>query len=117
MKGKLNNRFFHEWCDALIQCNDNKGLKYVLPVIINKLHDMRTVQVRLDTRIAPTKRDVNGLLLITLLSIPMLYILNNSWYETLVNSLLGKLVITIVVIVCIASYVYASFVLKPEEYL
>jgi hypothetical protein len=117
MKSKLNNRFFHEWCDTLIQCNDNKTLKYVPLSIINKLHDMRTVQVRLDTKIAPTKRDVNGLLLVTLLSVPTIYILNNAWYESLVNSLIGKLVVTIVVIICIGGYIYSSFVLKPEEYL
>ena len=43
MKQQIDNEVFHEWCDSLILCQNDRSLKSTLTPIVNKLSDMRVV--------------------------------------------------------------------------
>lgn len=40
LKRNLDNGFFHEWCDTLILCQNDRELMYVLPTIVEKMSDI-----------------------------------------------------------------------------
>lgn len=48
MKQHIDNEVFHEWCDSLILCQNDRSLKSTLTPIVNKLSDMRVVNADLE---------------------------------------------------------------------
>ena len=51
LKDKLDNKFFRDWCDTLIQCQHDRELKFVLMSHIEKMADVKKIQDELETKI------------------------------------------------------------------
>ena len=49
LRDKVDDEIFREWCDALIQCQDDRTLKDTLLPIVGKLTDVRIVNNELKT--------------------------------------------------------------------
>lgn len=93
LKNKYNNRLWREWCDMLIQCSDNKELKFVLPVIVDKISDVIKVQSEVDTMIFPEAAHFRTIFVIAVLFLPIVYMVQKTWFLGLVGNTVGKLVI------------------------
>jgi hypothetical protein len=95
MKLKTDNIYFSDWCDILIQCQDDRELKYVLPSIVAKLNSVKKIQVELDTVMYDIYKEYLYVAAIVILNIPLMYIINAEWARILFGTPIGKLAVAI----------------------
>lgn len=116
LKGKLYSAVFDEWLDALIACQEDKTLKTTLIPIVNKLSDMRLVSADLDYLLyAPVKEFITMAVLL-IGNIPLIYVLNKSWFHTLVYTIPGKFILAVCALVIFISTAAVIRLTKPIEY-
>lgn len=116
MKRKINNDIFHEWCDALISCQEDSALKTTLQPIVKKLSNIRIVTVELDNMLyAPLKEHVTMCLLV-LMNIPLMYFLNKQWYDILMHHMPGKIMLAINIAVVFISSIAVIRLSQPIKY-
>ena len=116
MKAQLENAVFREWCDALIACQIDRNLKTTLTPIVSKLSDMRVVNGELENMVFEPRKEFISMQLLVVGNIPLLYFLNKDWYNALMHTPLGQIILAI----CFAAtFISAAFVIKltqPIEY-
>lgn len=116
MKAQLENAVFREWCDALIACQIDRNLKTTLTPIVSKLSDMQVVNGELENMVFEPRKEFISMQLLVIGNIPLLYFLNKDWYNALMHTPLGQIILAI----CFAAiFISASFVIKltqPIEY-
>ncbi len=95
LKTKIDNDVFHEWCDALIQCQSDRNLKSTLTPIVTKLSDVRTVNTELELMLAEPRKEFIIMAMLVVATIPILYFLNKDWYEVLMHTGTGKIVLAV----------------------
>lgn len=113
LKLKIGNRIFKEWCDVLIQCCDNKELKYVLPLVVDKIDEVITVQTELDTKTSKETNGIRTLFIFDVLTLPFMFLIERDWYTAITTNPIGKLVIAFAFALCLCSLIYSIKVLKP----
>ena len=57
LKKKVDDEIFREWCDALLQCQDDSTLKDTLQPIVAKLTDVRIVNTELSSMMAAVRME------------------------------------------------------------
>lgn len=116
MKPRIDNQVFHEWCDAIAACQYDRSLKTTLTPIVGKLSDMRIVNTELEYQVAEPRKEFIIMALLVVGNVPIMYFLNQSWYHTLMHTVVGQVVLA----VCAATiFISTSFVIrltKPIEY-
>lgn len=116
IKEQLENAVFREWCDALIACQIDRNLKTTLTPIVSKLSDMRVVNGELENMVFEPRKEFISMQLLVVGNIPLLYFLNKDWYNALMHTPLGQIILAI----CFAAiFISAAFVIKltqPIEY-
>lgn len=116
MRGQIDNAVFREWCDALIACQFDRGLKSTLTPIVSKLSDMRVVNGELENMVFEPRKEFITMQVLVLANIPLMYFLNKDWYHTLMHTIVGQIVLAI----CFtAMFISMAFVIKftqPIEY-
>lgn len=116
MKIKIDNSIFHEWCDAIIACQDDGALKSTLTPIVKKCSNIRIVSVRLDSLLyAPVKEYITMVTLLVL-NVPLMFFLNKSWFHILLFETPGKIVLAVCSMVILASAIGVIRISKPIEY-
>jgi len=116
LKEKVDSPVFHEWVNAVIDCQEDKNLKSTLIPIVSKLSDMRIVSAELDYLLFEPVKEFISMAVLLVGNIPLMYFLNRDWYDTLMTNTLGKVVLAIcgtILFVSIAGVVRLS---KPIEY-
>jgi Flp pilus assembly protein TadB len=116
MKSRINNEVFREWCDNLIECQDNITLKRTLQPITARLSDIRIVNAELDTLIMNPRREFFMMLFMTITNIPMLYFVNREWGLILFQTFIGQIVLGIIAIICITTTILCFKYTQPLEY-
>ena len=116
LKGEINNEVFHEWCDSLILCQNDRSLKSTLTPIVNKLSDMRVVNADLEYMVTGPRKEFITMALLVIGNIPLLYMLNKAWYNSLMNTIPGQIILAVS---AVGIFVAAAIVIKltkPIEY-
>ena len=72
MRGRIDNRYWRDWCDVLIQCQRDRQLRFALPGIVSRLGEMRRSQMETDTAIRKQIGDYIITVLLVLGSIPLM---------------------------------------------
>jgi Flp pilus assembly protein TadB len=116
MKNSINNEVFHEWCENLIECQDNITLKHTLQPITSRLADIRVVNVELSTMLMNPRREFLIMMLMTIGNFPMLLLLNRDWGIVLFNTMVGQIVLGITAIVCIITTILCFKFTQPIEF-
>lgn len=116
LKSKVDNEIFAEWCDSLISCQDDRSLKVTLLPIVSKMTDVRLVNEELKIMIASARTQYFGMTMMSLLSIPGMYLLNKDWFFTLVSTDPGKIVLGIMFLVFFITLVLLNKFSKPIQY-
>ena len=93
MRGKTDNAYFGDWCDILIQCQDDRELKYALPSIVAKLNNVKKIQLELDTAMYDIYKEYLYVLGIVVLNLPLMFLINAEWAEILFGTPIGKLTV------------------------
>lgn len=116
MKQHIDNEVFHEWCDSLILCQNDRSLKSTLTPIVNKLSDMRVVNADLEYMVTSPRKEFITMALLVIGNIPLLYMLNKAWYNSLMNTIPGQIILAVS---AVGIFVAAAIVIKltkPIEY-
>ena len=116
LKSEINNEVFHEWCDNLIECQDNITLKKTLQPITAKLSNIRIVNAELHNMLISPRREHIMMVFILLANYPILYFLNADWFDVLINTFVGQLVNCIVAVVVIVTVALAYRYTQPIQY-
>ena len=116
LKNEINNEVFHEWCDSLIECQDNVTLKTTLQPITARLSDIRIVNAELRNMLISPRREHIMMVFILLANYPILYFLNADWFAVLMDTFVGQIVNCIVATVVIVTVVLAYKYTQPIEY-
>lgn len=116
LRERINNQIFGEWCDCLIQCQDDRNMKMSLMPIVNKLTDVRIVNNELQTMLAEPKKEYWMMVLMVVANIPLLYILNRDWFHALIYTLPGKIVLAVCGVVIAVTSVSMMKYTRPLAY-
>lgn len=116
LKSMVDNEIFAEWCDTLIQCQDDRTLKDTLLPIVAKLTDVRIVNSELKTMLSSARNEYWFMVALVVGNIPLLYLLNKDWFHTLLFTTPGKLVCGICGTVILITALFMMKFTKPVEY-
>ncbi len=116
LRGRVDNQVYREWCDGLIQCQDDRNLKTSLMPIVNKLTDIRLVNNELQTILSEPKKEYWMMVCLVIGNIPLLYLLNKEWFHSLMDSLPGKIVLAASGVVIAVTAVFMTKYTRPLEY-
>lgn len=116
LKGQIDNAVFHEWCDALTSCQQDRNLKTTLTPIVSKLSDMRVVNGELENMVFEPRKEFIIMAILVIGNIPLLYFLNQDWYHTLMYTLMGQIVLSICAAVIFLSTAFVIKLTQPIEY-
>ena len=116
LKEKVNNSIFAEWCETLIACQDDRTLKDTLMPIVTKLTDVRIVNNEIKGMLSSARIEYYMMAGMAVGNIPLLYFLNKDWFNALMFTTLGKLVLAICGLVIIVTAVLMLRFTKQIEY-
>lgn len=116
LKGRIENDVFEEWCDALCDCQYDRSLKTTLTPIVSKLSDMRIVNAELELLVTEPRKEFITMVILVIGNIPLMYFLNRSWYETLMYSVMGQMILAFSAALIFVSTACVVRLTKPLEY-
>lgn len=116
MRNQIDNAVFHEWCDAMMNCQFDRSLKSTLTPIVTKLSDMRVVNGELENLVFGPRKEFISMQVLMLCNIPLLYFLNKDWYNTLMHSVPGQIVLAICFVIMFVSMAFVVKLTQPIEY-
>lgn len=116
LKEKIDDEIFAEWCDTLIQCQDDRTLKDTLQPVVAKLTDVRIVNSELKTMLSSVRNEYWMMVALVVGNIPLLYFLNRDWFKTLMFSTPGKIVLGICGTVILITALFMMKFTKPISY-
>lgn len=116
LKKKVDDEIFREWIDTLILCQDNQEMKDTLQPIISKLTDVRIVNSELNTMMSSVRTEYYTMVGLVVGNIPLLYVLNKDWFQTLIFETPGKIVLGLCGMVIIITYFFMLKFTKPIEF-
>ena len=116
LKEKISYTIFEEWCETLQSCQNDRTLKDTLMPVVAKFTDVRLVNSSLKTMLAEARREYYLMVLMVLCNIPLLYCLNRDWYNALMHTMLGKIVLAVCGTVILVTALLMHRITKPVEY-
>jgi len=116
LRTKIDNEVFREWCDALCDCQHDRSLKVTLTPIVSKLSDMRIVNGELEYLVFEPRKEFIIMVIFVIGNIPLMYLLNKSWYDTLMHTPLGQIILAISAALIFISTACVLKLTKPIEY-
>lgn len=116
LRGASSNYIFREWCDALLSCQDDRTQKTTLLPIVSKFTDVRQVNGDLLTMIISPRSEYFTMAALVILNYPLIYLLNKEWFSVLVDTVAGKAVTAVIVLVLLVTAFAMFKITKPIEY-
>lgn len=115
MRERIDNRYWRDWCDVLIQCQRDKQLRYALPGIVSRLGEMRRIQMETDTTIRKQISDYIITVMIVLGAIPLMGAMMPEWYAMLTTTVAGKITLAVVLAAILATAIWVARLYRPVE--
>ena len=116
LKEKVNNSIFREWCDTLIACQDDRTLKDTLMPIVGKLTDVRLANGEIKAMLGAARIEYYMMAGMVVANIPLLYILNKDWYNALMLTTFGKIILALCGMAILVTFIFMTRFTKPIEY-
>lgn len=116
LKEKINHTVFHEWCDTAIACQDDRTLKDTLMPVVAKLTDIRLVNSEVRGIMTAARTEYCMMAAMVAANLPILYVLNREWYQVLVGTMAGKLVLGFCGMTILVTALMMLRYTKPIEY-
>jgi tight adherence protein B len=115
MKDKIDNRYWRDWVDVLMQCQRDRQLRFVLPGIVGRLGEMRRVQMETDTAVQKQMSNYIITVLIVLGSIPLMGAMMPDWYSMLTTTPVGKITMAAILATVFVTSVWVAQLYRPVE--
>ena len=116
LKGKIENDVIMEWVEPLKSCLNDRSLKTTLTPIVAKLSDMRIVNAELEYLVFEPRKEFITMVVLAVGNIPLLYFLNQSWYDTLMHTIPGQIMLAVTGAIIFVSTACVIKLTKPIEY-
>ncbi|MBO4869581.1 MAG: hypothetical protein J5585_07710 [Clostridia bacterium] len=116
LRDKIDDDIFREWVDTLIRCQDDRTLKDTLQPIVEKLGDVRRVNVELSTTLASARNEYLMMAFLLVGNVPLLWLLNKDWFNTLLFTTSGKAICGLCGFVILITAILMRKYTKPIEY-
>ena len=116
LRDRIDNDIFAEWCDTLIACQDDRTLNDTLLPIVSKLTDVRIVNNELKTMLDAVRNEYLTMVLLVVGNIPLIYALNKDWFNSLMFSTPGKIVLAVCGMTILITAMFMMKFTKPIEY-
>ena len=116
LRERIDNDIFAEWCDTLIACQDDRTLNDTLLPIVSKLTDVRIVNNELKTMLDAVRNEYLTMVLLVVGNIPLIYALNKDWFNSLMFSTPGKIVLAVCGMTILVTAMFMMKFTKPIEY-
>lgn len=111
---KMNNKYFSEWIDILCLSQEKSGdYRFILPAVVQSMNDAKRLQIEADTVMMTVWKEYFTSILLSFSIIPLLRWSNDVWFEILVGSFIGKLLIIIMLIMTLISAFITLKINKP----
>ena len=115
MSDKMQDGIFKEWVLALVRCQDDRTLKDTLLPIVARLSDVRRINTELSGILRDAKNEYLMMVLLVAGNIPLLYLLNRDWFNTLIYTTPGKAVTGICGAVILVTFILMKKYTKPVK--
>lgn len=115
MSDKTQDGIFKEWVLALVRCQDDRTLKDTLLPIVARLSDIRRINTELSGILRDAKNEYLMMVLLVVGNIPLLYLLNRDWFNTLIYTMPGKAVTGICGAVILITFILMKKYTKPVK--
>ena len=116
LKNAINNDTYKEWVDGIIASEEDYNLKATLPNITNKFSDMRIINNELQTKMFEPLRNYMILVVLTIFTIPILFLFNGEAVINYLSITIGKIELSLIFIVIIITTAKVFNELRPAEY-
>ena len=116
LKNAVNDAVYREWVDGIMASEEDYNLKATLTNITNKFTDMRILNNELSTKMITPLRDYLMMVALTIGSIPMYAVFSTQAVIDYLNMTIGKIQLTVVLIIIIILSSKVAKELKPTEY-
>ena len=116
LKLRIENEVFREWCDAIAACQYDRSLKTTLTPIVGKLSDTRIVSAELEYLVFEPRKEFIIMVILVAGNIPLMYFLNKSWYDTLMHTAVGQIILAVCAAAVFISTAFVIRLTKPIEY-
>lgn len=116
LRDKVDDDVWKEWCDSLISCQDDRTLKNTLLPVVSKLTDVRIVNNELKTILYEPRKEYWMMVALVVGNIPLLYMLNHEWFETLVFTVPGKITLALCGLTILITAFFMMKFTKPIQY-
>ena len=116
LKEKISDSIYEEWCDTLIACQNDRTLKDTLMPVVSKLTDVRLVNNSLKTMLENARREYYTMVVMVVANVPILYCINKDWYNALMHTTVGKIVLAVCALVIFITALRMGKITKPVEY-
>ena len=110
-----DNWYWTEWCNALIQCQDDVSLNRTLSGIVERLSESRQIQLEVDTTLRKHMSDYVVTVLLVLGSIPLMGFMIPDWYSMLMDTVPGKITLAVVLATVLITSVWVSRANSVDE--
>ena len=111
---KINNKYFSEWIDILVLAQEKSGdYRFILPAVVQSMNDAKRLQIEADTVMMAVWRDYFTSIVLSFSIIPLLKWSNATWFDILVGSLIGKVLIILMLILTVISAFITLKINKP----
>lgn len=115
MRERIDNRYWRDWCDVLIQCQRDRQLRFALPGIVSRLGEMRRAQMEADTVIRKQLGDYIVTVMLVLGAIPLMGAMMPDWYAMLTTTPAGKITLAVVLAAVLATAIWVARLYRPVE--
>jgi hypothetical protein len=115
MRERIDSRYWHDWCDVLLQCRRDRQLRFALPGIVSRLGEMRRAQLEADTAIRKQIGDYIITVLIVVGAIPLMGAMMPDWYLMLTTTPAGKITLAVVLAAVLGASVWVAQLYRPVE--
>ena len=115
MREASDNWYWTEWCNALIQCQDDVSLNRTLSGIVERLSESRQIQLEVDTTLRKHMSDYVVTVLLVLGSIPLMGFMIPDWYSMLMDTFPGKITLAVVLATVLITSVWVSRANSVDE--
>lgn len=103
MKGSIDNKLFHSWCDLVTLCQEDYTIKGTLPSVISKFSDHKALMLENETNMLLPLKEAVTMILIVVGSVPLLYMINADWFAYLIHTFIGQVSLTATAIVSLVT--------------
>ena len=101
---KIGNAYFSEWIDILVLSQEQSGdFRFILPAVVQSMNDAKKLQIEADTVMMAVWREYFVSIALAFSIIPLLRWSNAAWFDILVGTFIGKMLILLMLIMTLVS--------------